>query len=121
MQTPYINGQLVDFQGDTMVVQFTSKTRRLNAEPLRNVPGKFGYFVYTFTYSPAEKSKLNGVPANEIAKEDLPFITELLGGVKLASVYTEMKAKHAAMLARRPRRAGRGECTCGRCFDCVAQ
>jgi len=118
MHTPHINGSAVSFNGDTMVVSFLSRTKVASLNPERHSTRR-EMFVYTFTYSPAAKSALNGIAAIEIAKADLPFVTGLLGGVKLASVYGEMKAKHTAMLARRPRQSSR-ECTCGRCFDCVA-
>lgn len=119
MIDPYINGEPVSFNGDTMVVQFVSRTRVMDAPCLRNVPGRQGY-VYQFTYSPATGSALNGVAASQLTKDVVLFAISLLGGVKLASVYAEMKAKHAAMMSRRPRKTD-NECRCGRCFDCVAQ
>ena len=119
MLTPYINGSAVGFQGDVMEVSFLSRTKIASLSPERHSVRR-EMFVYTFTYSPAAKSALNGIPATQIAKEDLSFALGLLGGVKLANVYSEMKAKHVAMLARRPRKTD-GECHCGRCFDCVAQ
>lgn len=119
MLTPYINGSAVSFNGDVMEVSFLSRTKIASLNPERH-SARREMFIYTFTYSPATKSALNGIAATEIAKADLSFVTGLLGGVKLASVYSEMKAKHATMLARRPRKTD-GECHCGRCFDCVAQ
>jgi hypothetical protein len=118
MDTPYINGRPVTFRGAEMTVTFLSGQRVASLNPERHSTRR-ELFVYTFTYSPSAQSALNGIAAAAIAKADLPFVAGLLGGVKLANVYAEMKAKHAAMLARRPRQASR-ECTCGRCFDCVA-
>jgi hypothetical protein len=119
MITPSINGSAVNFNGDTMVVTFLSRKRVASLNPARHSVRQ-EMFVYAFTYGPTAKSSLNGIAATAISKEDLPFVAELLGGIKLASVYGEMKEKYAAMMSRRPRQT-RGECTCGRCFDCVAQ
>jgi hypothetical protein len=119
MIAPNINGSAVSFSGDTMTVSFLSRKRVASLNPARHSV-RAEMFVYTFTYSPAAKSSLNGIAATAISKEDLPFVGELLGGTKLASAYSEMKEKYAAMMSRRPRQT-RGECTCGRCFDCVAQ
>ena len=117
MINPYINGTLVSFDGDTMIVTFFSKTKVL-AAPVNFEKNRYSY---TFTYSPADLSKVNGIAASAIAKEDLPFVLSLLGGVKLASVYAEMKTKYATMQARYSSSRSHGECTCGHCFDCVAQ
>lgn len=117
MINPYINGTLVNFNGDVMSVTFFSKVKIMNA-PVNREKNRYSY---TFTYSPATKSALNGTPASEIGKDDLPFVLDLLGGVKLANVYAEMKTKHAAMMARYSTSRRSSECTCGRCFDCVAQ
>ena len=117
MVNAYINGTLVSFNGDVMEVTFFSKTKITGA----TVNREKNRYSYTFTYSPSEGSKLNGIAANQIAKDDLSFVTSLLGGIKLASVYAENKAKYAAMMNRYSASRRSSECTCGRCFDCVAQ
>lgn len=117
LSTPYINGEMVSFDGDVMSVTFFSTTRVLNA-PVNRQKNRY---AYTFTYSPAAKSAVNGIDAAATPAADVSFIVSLLGGVKLAKVYGEMKA--AWMKAQERVAASRrthDECTCGRCFDCVA-
>lgn len=117
MTNPYINSTLVTFKGDVMVVTFFSSTKIAGA----TVNREKNRYAYTFTYSAVGGTALNGVAASAVAKEDLPFVRGLLGGANLKAVYPEMKAKYAAMQARYSASRRSNECTCGRCFDCVAQ
>lgn len=114
---PYINSTLVTFKADVMVVTFFSKTKISGA----TVNHEKNRYAYTFTYSPASGAALNGIAASAVAKEDVPFVRSLLGGANLKAVYPEMKTKYAAMQARYSGSRRSNECTCGRCFDCVAQ
>jgi len=114
--TEHINGNRIQFTGDTLWISICSNVRHDALAPEKSANPRFA-FVYRLAYSPAAGNTVNGVSTKDIAWTPAltAFITAQTGGAKFASIYAQARkavdarnAEYARMARASSRNIDRG-------------